>query len=450
MQLKSLISKRIVLPILSALFTVSLFVAVSGTAAANPSEYAHSEQVNAVEGSIGASVFNAACSHSYSWVTTKSATCVATGVSSYKCSKCGYVSKTKTISALGHSFKSVVTKQATCTTTGTYEYRCSRCNSASPNGNGSIPATGHKWNRSSATCTEAKKCTKCGYISQPMIPHSLSWKTKSNATCTSPRIDEEKCSVCGYVRNTRTSGSALGHDLVFTQKYITYNANNHFVTCRRCNKNIAYSHNMQIASYDNSNRLPAQHTLYCKISDTLQCGCHYDTYCHDEINKTTPNAWQYYKLKFEWGSEYRIAYVRRAQCPRCGVMNYEFVFTQVSNLTSIIDLIQGIVDKLIGYIPVLDEIEQIQYTKLGYSVGSDLSNIYSTYLEYKRTQGAINTLLNSLKDLVPLRENQTEYDTAKTHLNVAVNKKNRGYYWTRPANYNKKTFPAPNYWNYIY
>lgn len=50
-----------------------------------------------------------------------------------------------------------------------------------------------------ATCTEAKKCTKCGETKGDALGHSF-----ANATCTEP----EKCVKCGEVR-----GNALGHKL---------------------------------------------------------------------------------------------------------------------------------------------------------------------------------------------------------------------------------------------
>lgn len=42
--------------------------------------------------------------------------------------------------------------------------------------------------------------------------HSFTVETVSGATCTSGAVQREKCTICGYVNDTWTSGSALGHN----------------------------------------------------------------------------------------------------------------------------------------------------------------------------------------------------------------------------------------------
>lgn len=74
---------------------------------------------------------------------------------------------------------------ATCTE----PKKCTKCGEASGE------ALGHEW--SEATCTAPKKCAKCGETSGTVLDHS--W---TDATCTDPK----KCTKCG-----ETSGSALEH-----------------------------------------------------------------------------------------------------------------------------------------------------------------------------------------------------------------------------------------------
>jgi len=184
----------------------------------------------------------AACNHTYAWVNTKNPTCTAKGTKQYRCTKCNaqyYNSPTLSVDALGHNWTTVTTKQPTCGTSGTYVTKCSRCGAGSQNGNGYISATGkhnwvltgttnatctangaknykcsvcgqtksdtlnalgHNWDRSEATCTAPKKCTRCGTVAQNALGHS--WD-RSAATCTAG----QKCTRCGA-----GGQAALGHN----------------------------------------------------------------------------------------------------------------------------------------------------------------------------------------------------------------------------------------------
>ena len=184
----------------------------------------------------------AACNHTYAWVNTKNPTCTAKGTKQYRCTKCNaqyYNSPTLSVDALGHNWTTVTTKQPTCGTSGAYVTKCSRCGAGSQNGNGYISATGkhnwvltgttnatctangaknykcsvcgqtksdtlnalgHNWDRSEATCTAPKKCTRCGTVAQNALGHS--WD-RSAATCTAG----QKCTRCGA-----GGQAALGHN----------------------------------------------------------------------------------------------------------------------------------------------------------------------------------------------------------------------------------------------
>lgn len=60
-----------------------------------------------------------------------------------------------------------------------------------------IGSASHSYNKSSATCITAKKCTKCGYVAQSALGH-----TGGTATCTT----KKKCTRCGA-----RYGNVLGH-----------------------------------------------------------------------------------------------------------------------------------------------------------------------------------------------------------------------------------------------
>ena len=75
---------------------------------------------------------------------------------------------------------------ATCTE----DKKCTKCGKVEK-------ATGHTWNRMTATCTEDKKCTKCGTVDQKAFGHHSDMPT---ATCTEDKV----CSTCGIVLEKAT------------------------------------------------------------------------------------------------------------------------------------------------------------------------------------------------------------------------------------------------------
>ena len=95
-----------------------------------------------------------------------------------------------------HSFDEwIVSKAATCTEQGEKYHKCKLCFQTFTE---SIDPIGHNW--ISATCTEAKHCSRCSQTEGSALGHS--WK---NATCTTAK----KCTRCN-----KTEGSALGHNYV--------------------------------------------------------------------------------------------------------------------------------------------------------------------------------------------------------------------------------------------
>ncbi len=99
----------------------------------------------------------------------------------------------------------VTAVQPTCASKGRRDYICQRCgtvfNSADLD---KVPS--HSFNRSSASCTEDKVCSVCGYVAQSRTGHSMTWVTVSNPTCTSEGYRDYKCSKCGVVTNSASIG----------------------------------------------------------------------------------------------------------------------------------------------------------------------------------------------------------------------------------------------------
>ena len=100
------------------------------------------------------------CTHSYTWVETKPATCTEEGEEVYKCSICGHIAETRTIPALGHDYDDgVVTTAPTCTETGVKTYTCAVCGHSYTE---VMPALGHNWQYDDATGNLV--CGNCGDV----------------------------------------------------------------------------------------------------------------------------------------------------------------------------------------------------------------------------------------------------------------------------------------------
>lgn len=78
------------------------------------------------------------------WITTKAATCTATGTQVQKCTVCGTQTASRTLAMPAHTPGSwTTTKAATCTAAGTQVQKCSVCGTVV--NTKAIPAKGHSW-----------------------------------------------------------------------------------------------------------------------------------------------------------------------------------------------------------------------------------------------------------------------------------------------------------------
>ena len=150
------------------------------------------------------------CSHVYTWTITKVATCTSNGSKVYKCSKCGDISKTQAIYSSGHNYATTYesgsvdkhAKMLECTRCGaktetienhTFDAneKCTKC--------GYIKVCSHSY--TSATCTSAKTCVKCGVTIGEKLGHNF-----SVATCQTPK----KCTRCGTTEGTTVEHNYIG------------------------------------------------------------------------------------------------------------------------------------------------------------------------------------------------------------------------------------------------
>lgn len=117
--------------------------------------------------------------HTYGeWIVITDANCNTAGSKQRECGKCG-TRDLQTIPAT-HDYVIESTKEETCEAEGVKKYVCKRCGEEY---NENIAATGHNWK--TATCTEAKTCTRCGKTEGKALGHQFSgW------TCT--RCGKEK------------------------------------------------------------------------------------------------------------------------------------------------------------------------------------------------------------------------------------------------------------------
>ena len=106
------------------------------------------------------------------WTEVTPATCLAGGVESQACSRCGE-NVTRETSPLGHKKSTrATTKYGTCTATGTKTWKCTRCNEIAEQI--ILPIT-HSF--SNSNCTIAATCTEKGYTITECSNHCLVEKT---------------------------------------------------------------------------------------------------------------------------------------------------------------------------------------------------------------------------------------------------------------------------------
>ena len=157
------------------------------------------------------------CEHEWEVTDSQAATCGAKGYIVKKCSKCNEIAAEIIQPTGDHTYGWVHLRQPTCTMPGEQVHKCTVCGCLYPDGclgynGGAIPALGHVWTvTSSKPSTETEegykklKCQRCGITTTDsaldggQCDHRLQWITVQEATCKQPTINEQRCSLCGYL-----------------------------------------------------------------------------------------------------------------------------------------------------------------------------------------------------------------------------------------------------------
>ncbi len=147
------------------------------------------------------------CDHDYVAEVTAPATCVAEGITTYTCSKCGDTyTEAIPIDANAHEWGEPVIVESTCTEKGTKTYTCKLCGE-----------------------------TKVEYIDA--LGHDYVETITKEPTCTEAGIKTFTCSKCG---DTYTEDiPALGHvesDWIIDKKATTFFEGSRHKICTRCNE----------------------------------------------------------------------------------------------------------------------------------------------------------------------------------------------------------------------
>ncbi len=149
------------------------------------------------------------CEHDYVAEVTTPATCVAEGVTTYTCSKCGDTyTEAIPIDADAHEWGEPITAEPTCTEVGTITKTCNLCGTSVVE---EIPALGHDYKE---TVTKEPTCTELG-------------------------VKTFTCSRCG---DTYTEDiPALGHvesDWIIDKEATTFFEGSRHKVCTRCNETL--------------------------------------------------------------------------------------------------------------------------------------------------------------------------------------------------------------------
>lgn len=141
------------------------------------------------------------------WTVVRNADCTHDGLEERRCTRCGKVLETRTITATGHSYGDwIIDKNPTCTDAGTRHKTCSDCGEVVTE---TLDALGHDiihHNAKAPTCTESgydayDTCSRCGYSTYHEIPakgHSYGdWVVVKEPTASSEGLKTRTCSICG-------------------------------------------------------------------------------------------------------------------------------------------------------------------------------------------------------------------------------------------------------------
>ena len=194
----------------------------------------------------------------------KAATCTENGWTAYEvCNDCKAEIGKTVLKATGHSFTSYTqTLAPTCTTVGKEEAVCDNGCGTKNTRDVAIDENNHTGLTTleavAATCistglTEGQKCTACGVTTIPQQETDIDPDNHTdividmplNATCMDPGLTEgSHCEACGTVFVEQETINALGHDYQYTE----LDADNHKVTCSRCDYEVQEAH-----SFDENN-----------------------------------------------------------------------------------------------------------------------------------------------------------------------------------------------------
>ena len=181
---------------------------------------------------------------------TKPATCIAEGVKTYTCTRCGET-RTEVIAKVDHTVVTDPAVAPTCTASGKTEgSHCSVCN-AVLTAQKEVPALGHDWDNgaitTAATCTQdgvktftCKRCHETRTEAISATGHTVVTDAAVAPTCTTTGLTEgSHCSVCNAVIVAQKEVPALGHDwdngTVTTAATCTEKGVKTF-TCNRCHE----------------------------------------------------------------------------------------------------------------------------------------------------------------------------------------------------------------------
>lgn len=131
-------------------------------------------------------------SHEYIETINLKPTCTENGSKTLACKNCDF-SKEEIISATGHSHIETVTQKVTCDRDGMSTFKCA-CGDTYTK---PIAASGHSY--SEATCTSAKKCSRCG---------------KSDGAALGHTTDSTVCSRCGVTTFKTLTYSGYGEKII--------------------------------------------------------------------------------------------------------------------------------------------------------------------------------------------------------------------------------------------
>ena len=279
------------------------------------------------------------CTHSYTSLTTKEATCKETGIKTYTCTLCGNTYIEDIAKLTTHSYKSEVTKKATCKETGVKIYTCDICDDSYTEDIAKLST--HSYTSEitkESTCKETGvKTYTCGVCGDSytediakLSTHSYTSEITKESTCKETGVKTYTCGVCGdsYTEDIAKS-TTHPYTSEVTKEATCKETGIKTYTCGVCGDSYAeeiaklttHSYNYEVTKEATCKETGLK-TYTCSVCGDSYTNVIHKTNNHNWENATCSNAKTCSICNATSGGINTYAHTGDSECSNCGINYY--------------------------------------------------------------------------------------------------------------------------------